>query len=100
MTVLSRLLFGTMRVTTYDWTKPDNGSSSVPPSRRPYSDPSIDGRAPAGPPGLAIRGRAQQVACETLTAPEDGFVSQFRSDKDEICIWASCHPSLAMTTPL
>ena len=72
MTVLSRLLFGTMRVTTYDWTKPDNGSSSVPPSRRPYSDPSIDGRAPAGPPGLAIRGRAQQVACETLTAPEQG----------------------------
>ena len=72
MTVLSRLLYGTMRVRAYDWTEEGTAGSSSPTTLKPDEGPSS--AAAALPPPLQLGGRrdARLVASETLKAPEQG----------------------------
>ena len=74
MTVLSRLLYGTMRVCAYDWIDEETAGSSSPTALKPDEETAGSSAIAALPLPLQLgdRREARLVASETLKAPEQG----------------------------
>ncbi len=65
MNVLSRLLFGTMEVQSYDWVEQEASTS---------------GRSAYSPPAMGSKRKAKLVAKQTLRAPDSGSLALYPSE--------------------